>query len=142
LAVDRCQPVRNHDLGAVETLRRSFLHRWDGPLDRPDWWLAVEWDIGERAEQRFKYGWMEGDALTGFTRYQQVRQQTPWMTVNVREFIATTSDALLGLLSLVGGHEAQSLDVIFTNSCLAARPELLYLIPDVDRFVQTQTSIC
>lgn len=39
--------VRAHpDRASVEALRRSQLPRWDGPLDRPDWWLGVEWDSG------------------------------------------------------------------------------------------------
>ncbi len=46
------------------------LLRWDGPLDRPAWWLQVEWNIDDGGELRYEYGWYERDVLTGYVRYE------------------------------------------------------------------------
>ena len=51
-------------------MRRAHLAQWDGPLDRPDWFLFVEWDPGDPETLRFEYGWYEADRLTGYVRYE------------------------------------------------------------------------
>jgi predicted acetyltransferase len=129
--------LRDPSHAQVEALRRGYLRHWDGPLDRPDWWLDLEWDAGEPSEHRFLYGWMEGDALTGVTRYQQTRRG-PWMDVGVHELIATTKDALHGLLGFLGGHEAQCEEIKFKHSTLQLGSELAHLIPDADRVIEVR----
>lgn len=133
------------DRGAVEAMRRSHLREWDGPLDRPDWWLAVEWDAGDPGEQRFEYGWSEADALTGYVRYGQARPGpggTGWLSTAVEEFIATTPDALRGLLGFLGGLEAQCPEISFRHGALPARAEPLYLLPDAHRHVEVEGFLC
>ena len=79
------------DRAAVEAMRRAHLAQWDGPLDRPDWYLSVEWDPGEAEPLRSEYGWYEGDELTGFVRYESERQAGSWIRLRVQEFIFTNS---------------------------------------------------
>jgi len=134
--------VRDPDAAEVEGLRRSFLSRWDGPLDRPDWWLSLEWDIGDPDDQKLKYGWQEDGALTGFVRYAQTRPGGPWMKVSVHEFIASTTNALRGLLGVLGSHDAQAPEVVFKQSSLPPIPELLYMIPDADKVIDTRAFMC
>jgi predicted acetyltransferase len=134
--------VRKPDLASVERLRRSVLPRWDGPLDRPDWWLALEWELGEPADQKLSYGWLEDGVLTGFVRYVQSREGGPWMTVDVRELITSTGNALNGLLGLLGSHDAQAPEVMFRHSSLRPQSDLLYLIPDADKVMSLRGSLC
>jgi len=134
--------VHSPDPASVEQLRRGYLSRYDGPLDRPDWWLPFEWDVGEGGEHKYSYGWSEADVLTGFLRYQQSRPSGPWMHIDVRELIASTGNAMRGLLSLLAGHEAQSPQVVFRHSSLPPRSDLLYLIPDADRAISIQGRLC
>jgi predicted acetyltransferase len=92
----------NPDRAAVEAMRRTHLAQWDGPLDRADWFLSVEWDPGDPETPRFEYGWYEADGLTGYVRYETDRQAGNWMRIRVQEFIATTPDSLRGLLGFLG----------------------------------------
>ena len=125
---------------AVEALRRDVLARWDGPLDRPDWWLEVEWPAHH--EHR-SYGWMQGERLTGYTRYvERSGQPLHWMNINVQELIAATPDALRGLLGLLGSNEAQTEEIVFSNSSLRPRSELLFLLPDADKQIIVEGQIC
>ena len=75
---------------SVEGLRRTHLAQWDGPLDRPDWFLAVEWNPGDADASRYEYGWYEDDRLTGYVRYESERQPAGWIRLRVQEFITTT----------------------------------------------------
>jgi predicted acetyltransferase len=126
---------------AIEALRHAYLTRWDGPLDRPDWWLSVEWDPGADAHQRKIYGWREAGELTGFVRYSQSQQQR-WLRVGVEEFIASTPGALRGLLGFLGSMEAQAPELVFYHSALPPRPEVLYLVPDADKVTEVSGRIC
>ena len=111
----------------------AHLVQWDGPLDRPDWFLSVEWDPGDGQTPRFEYGWYEGDALTGYVRYESERQPGSWIRLRVQEFIATTLDATRGLLGFLGGQESQSSDVVFVHSALVDVSPLLWLLPEPHR---------
>ena len=90
----------NPDRGDIEAMRRAHLGQWDGPLDRPDWFLSVEWDPGGAETPRFEYGWYEGDRLTGYVRYESERQAGGWIRLRVQEFIWTTLDALRRLVRI------------------------------------------
>jgi predicted acetyltransferase len=137
------QAIRNPAHADVEALRRSVLPRFDGPFDRPDWWLALEWDTAEPAERHFLYGWREDGRLTGVVRYVQQRSPDPaWMVMAVHELVASTKDALHGLLGFLGGNEAQVRDIVFKHSTLQPRPDLLYLIPDADHHISTIGFLC
>ena len=133
--------VRRPPIAAAQALRASVLPSWDGPLDRPDWWLDVEWPSGPDRPENHSYGWMEGDRLTGFMRYLE-RRDWPWMELIVMELTVATPDALRGLLGFIGGHEAQAPDVVFARSSLRARNELLFLLPDADKVVSVEAHIC
>ncbi len=130
------------DRAAVEALRRSHLVHWDGPLDRPDWFLSVEWDPGDGQTPRFEYGWYEGDALTGYVRYEFERQPGSWIRLRVQEFIATTVDATRGLLGFLGGQESQSSDVVFVHSALVDVSPLLWLLSEPHRNLEVQGFLC
>jgi len=137
------QARRNPDRAAVEAMRRAHLHRFDGPLDRPDWWLAVQWDTEATAHERCDYGWFEDETLTGFVRYKYAHP-VDWSapgTIDVYELVATTVDALHGLFGLVGSHESQAGDVVFKRAAFPGR-DLLYLLPDVDKAVAIRGSVC
>jgi predicted acetyltransferase len=123
------------DRASVEALRRTQLMRWDGPLDRPDWWLSVEWDPGDPESLRSEYGWYEGDQLTGYVRYDSTRAEGTWIRVRVQEFTYTTGDALRGLLGFLGGHESQSADVVFVHSALPDLSPLHLLLAEPHREV-------
>ncbi len=134
--------VRAHpDRSAVEALRRTQLPRWDGPLDRPDWWLSVEWDPGNPDGHKAEYGWYEGDTLTGYVRYDSDRLPGSWIRVRVQEFIYSTTDALRGLLGLLGGHESQSGDVVFVHSTLPELSPLHLLLAEPHREVEVSAFI-
>jgi predicted acetyltransferase len=130
------------DRGAIEALRRSYLVHWDGPLDRPDWFLSVEWDAGDPETPRFEYGWYEGERLTGYVRYMSERQAGGWIRLQVQEFIATTQDALRGLLGFLGGQESQSSDVVFVHSALVDASPLHWLLPEPHRAVAMEGFLC
>jgi len=134
----RAKPER----GAIEAMRRAHLGRWDGPLDRPDWFLSVEWDPGEAETPRFEYGWYEGDRLTGYVRYEAERRAGGWIRLRVQEFIWTTLDALRGLLGFLGGQESQSSDVVFVHSALADVSPLLWLLREPHRNLEVQGFLC
>ncbi len=132
----------NPDRAAVEALRRAHLVRWDGPLDRPDWFLSVQWDPSDGATPRFEYGWYEGETLTGYVRYESERQPGNWIRLRVQEFIATTVDATRGLLGFLGGQESQSSDVVFVHSALVDVSPLLWLLPEPHRDLEVQGFLC
>ena len=132
----------NPDRTAVEALRRAHLVRWDGRLDRPDWFLSVLWDPADGATPRFEYGWYEGETLTGYVRYESERQSGSWIRLRVQEFIATTLDATRGLLGFLGGQESQSSDVVFVHSALVDVSPLLWLLPEPHRNLEVQGFLC
>ena len=132
----------NPDRGDIETMRRAHLGQWDGPLDRPDWFLSVEWDPGGAERPRFEYGWYEGDRLTGYVRYESERQAGGWIRLRVQEFICTTLDALRGLLGFLGGQELQSSEVVFVHSALVDASPLLWLLPEPHRDVELSGFLC
>ena len=134
--------VRPHpDRAAVEAIRRTQLLRWDGPLDRPDWWLNVEWDPGNPDGHKAEYGWYEGDKLTGYVRYDSDRAPGMWIRVRVQELIYTTGDALRGLLGFLGGQESQSGDVVFVHSALPDLSPLHLLLAEPHRDVEVSAFI-
>jgi predicted acetyltransferase len=132
----------NPDRAAVEALRRAHLVRCDGPLDRPDWFLSVQWDPGHGATPRFEYGWYEGETLTGYVRYESERQPGTWIRLRVQEFIAKTLNATRGLLGFLGGQESQSSDVVFVHSALVDVSPLLWLLPEPHRNLEVQGFLC
>jgi predicted acetyltransferase len=130
------------DRGAVEAMRRAHLAQWDGPLDRADWFLSTEWDPGDPEALRYEYGWYEGDALTGYLRYESERQAGSWIRLRVQEFIFTTLDALRGLLGFLGGQESQSSDVVFVHSAVVDASPLLWLLDEPHRNIEVQGYLC
>jgi predicted acetyltransferase len=134
----RAKPDRH----ALEAMRRAHLAQWDGPLDRADWFLSVEWDPGDSGTPRFEYGWYEGDRLTGYVRYESERQQGSWIRLRVQEFIFTTLDALHGLLGFLGGQDSQSSDVMFVHSAVVDASPLLWLLPEPHRNIEVQGFLC
>jgi predicted acetyltransferase len=132
----------NPDRAAVEAMRRRHLARWDGPLDRPDWWLSIEWDPGDPDAIRREYGWYEGETLTGYVRYDAEREQGGWIRLRVQELIHTTPDAFRGLLGFLGGQETQSDKVIFVHSALTDVSPLLYLMPEPHREIEMSAFLC
>src|SRR5579864_571663 len=132
----------NPDRPAVEALRRSHLGQWDGPLDRPDWWLSVEWDAGDPDGMRREYGWYEGDTLTGYVRYEVEREKPGWLRIRVQEFIYTTPDSLRGLFGFLGGQETQSDQVIFVHSSITDVSPLLFLLPEPHLEIEMQAFLC
>jgi predicted acetyltransferase len=130
------------DRAAVEAMRRSHLTRWDGPLDRADWFLSVEWDPGDPATPRYEYGWYEGDRLTGYVRYDSAREAGGWISIRVQECIFTTEDALRGLLGFLGGQESQSSTVVFVHSAAVDASPLLWLLPEAHRNLEIGAFLC
>jgi predicted acetyltransferase len=130
------------DRAAVEAMRRAHLAQWDGPLDRPDWFLAVEWDPGDPDALRSEYGWYEGERLTGYVRYESERKNGGWIRLRVQEFIFTTLDALRGLLGFLGAQESQSTDVVFVHSAVVDASPLLWLLPEPHRDIEMQSFLC
>jgi predicted acetyltransferase len=127
------------DRAAMEALRRGLLVRWDGPLDRPDWWLQVEWDAGDPDGMRYDYGWYEDGALTGFVRYEAERIQGSWNRLRVQEFMYTTLDSLRGLLGFLGGHESQGADVVFVHSAIGDPVPLFLVLDEPHRDVEASS---
>jgi|HubBroStandDraft_4_1064222.scaffolds.fasta_scaffold04957_4 predicted acetyltransferase len=134
----RAKPAR----GDIETMRRAHLGQWDGPLDRPDWFLSVEWDPGGTETPRFEYGWYEGDRLTGYVRYESERQAGGWIRLRVQEFIWTTLEALRGLCGFLGGQESQSSEVVFVHSALVDASPLQWLLPEPHRDIELSGFLC
>jgi predicted acetyltransferase len=132
----------NPDRSAIEAMRRPHLAQWDGPLDRPDWFLSVEWDQGDPETLRFEYGWYEGEQLTGYVRYESERGAGGWIRLRVQEFIFTTRDALHGLLGFLGGQESQSSEVVFVHSAVVDSSPLLWLLPESHRDIEVQGFLC
>jgi predicted acetyltransferase len=130
------------DRAAIESLRRSHLADWDGPLDRPDWFLSAEWDAGDPDTPRFEYGWYEDDRLTGYVRYESDRQAGSWIRLRVQELVVTTLDAMRGLLGFLGGQESQSNEVIFVHSAVLDASPLLWLLPEPHRDIEVQGFLC
>jgi predicted acetyltransferase len=130
------------DRAAIEAMRRAHVHQWDGPLDRADWFLSVEWDAGDPDTPRYEYGWYEGDRLTGYVRYSSARQQGGWISISVQEFICTTEDALRGLLGFLGGQESQSSTIVFGHSALVDGSPLLWLLPEPHRTLEVGGFLC
>jgi predicted acetyltransferase len=130
------------DRSAVEAMRREHLVHWDGPLDRADWFLSVEWDPGDPETSRYEYGWYEGGRLTGYVRYDSAREAGNWISIRVQEFIFTTEDALRGLLGFLGGQESQSSTVVFSHSALVDSSPLLWLLPEAHRTLEMNGFLC
>ena len=129
------------DRTTVEAMRRAHLAQWDGPLDRADWFLSVEWDPGDPETPRYEYGWYEGDRLTGYVRYSSSRDGE-WVRIRVQEFIFTTEDALRGLLGFLGGQESMSREVAFGHSAMIDASPLVWLLPEPHRTLETQAFLC
>jgi predicted acetyltransferase len=130
------------DRTTVEAMRRAHLVQWDGPLDRADWFLSVEWDPGDPATPRYEYGWYEGDQLTGFVRYTSSREGGSWVRLRVAEFIFTTEASLRGLLGFLGGQESMSNEVSFEHSALVDVSSVLWLLPEPHRTLAVQGFLC
>jgi predicted acetyltransferase len=131
----------NPSRAAIEAMRRRYLVRWDGPLDRPDWWLEVEWNTVDPTVLRSEYGWYEDDVLTGYVRYEAERQLGSGVLLRVHEFVASTLDSLRGLLGFLGGHESQSSDVVFVHSTTPEISPLLFLLAEPQRDVEVSAFI-
>jgi predicted acetyltransferase len=131
----------NPDRSAVEAMRSAHLRQWDGPLDRADWWLQVEWDSGDPESRRSEYGWYENDLLTGYVRYEGQRQPGSWIRLGVHDFVASTGDAMRGLLGFLGGQESQSAEVVFYHSTLPEISPLLFLLGEPHRDVEVSAFI-
>lgn len=129
------------DRAAIEALRRSHLRRWDGPLDRPDWWLEVEWNTVDPAVLRSEYGWYEDDVLTGYVRYEAERHRGSGVLLRVHEFVASSANSLQGLLGFLGGHESQSSEVVFVHSTMPEISPLLFLLAEPQRDVAVSAFI-
>jgi len=135
--------VQSLEHRSLEALRRAYLPAWDGPLDRPDWWLGVEWALVDDPREQLRIiGWSEAGRLTGYVRYRARHESSPWLAVAVEEFIATTPDALRGLLGFLGGLEVQAPEITFRDSAIRPRSELLYLVPDADKAMTARSRIC
>jgi len=134
-------PVDAPPVAALEALRRSYLPAWDGPLDRPDCWLAVEGMSDEPKEHSFLYGWEENGRLTGFVRYRYGTSSGNDQRVIVDEIHATTLNATHGLLGLLGANESIYPEVVF-HMCLGARSDLLYILSDASKSVRTEGHLC
>ena len=131
----------NPDRSAVEALRSAHLRQWDGPLDRADWWLQLEWDSGDPESRRCEYGWYEDELLTGYVRYEGQRQPGSWIRLGVHEFVASTGDAMRGLLGFLGAQESQSAEVVFYHSTLPEISPLLFLLGEPHRDVEVSAFI-
>ncbi|MBV8195751.1 MAG: GNAT family N-acetyltransferase [Candidatus Dormibacteraeota bacterium] len=134
------QAFKDVPVPEIERFRRGQLHAWDGPMDRPDWWLDVEWPSDNHEHKT--YGWREDGELTGFVRYREHGPEDAWIEIVVQELVAATPSALLGLLGLVGSHESAAQEIVFAHSSLRARSELLFLLPDADKTVATVGHLC
>jgi predicted acetyltransferase len=132
----RLRPSRRQ----VEAMRRAWLCRFDGPLDRPDWWLEIQWDSEEKPDERHEYGWFESDRLTGHMTYRQVRGEHD-EPLAVFELVATTPDAVRGMYGLLGAHESMLSRVSIWNAAHHLH-QLSYLLPDIDKVVKVEGSLC
>lgn len=135
-------PVNAPDHASLERMRDAHLSAWDGPLLRPEWWLAVDWDIDEHPEHRFIVGWSEQGELTGFTRHRYDRPPGGgYGNLVVEEFHATTDNALRGLLGVLGAHETMVDNVVFRH-CLPLHNDLLLLLPEPARVMGIEGRLC
>lgn len=124
----------------VEAMRREVLRAFDGPLDRPDWWLEVQWDAELTPEQRREYGWYEDGRLTGHVTFRQTEEHNATV-LRVQEMVAATPDALRGLYGLLGGYESLLSRITLKNADVHIG-ELNHLVPDVDKHVTVEGSLC
>jgi predicted acetyltransferase len=131
---------RDPDRGEVEAFRRGFLWRFDGPFDRPDWWLSVFWNADPKQEEHREYAWFEGDRITGHVTYRQSEVGDD-VSLAVQDLVAETPDALRGILGFLGGHEAQLSHITFKRAAILIR-ELMYLLPDAHKVVTVEGSMC
>jgi predicted acetyltransferase len=125
--------VRDPALAEVRPLVASLAGRRCGPIERPEWWW--KWRFPTPAKElSYRYGWREGDALTGFVAFRHhPPKDRPWgFDVWVTDFWAATSDALNGLAALVGADAPLSPHVRFHYGVLPDAPDLMWRLPDLD----------
>ncbi len=126
----------------VFTLQRECAMAWNGPLDRPDWWWEERHSAypsrGVPPEHRSLYGWSQDRQLTGFLEYLVKPSTRRGLEITVAQLWTTTPDALKGLCGVLGSHEAQVDEVIFPFWVLPNSNDLLWLLPEAERTVQTE----
>jgi len=131
----RSRPGRSE----LESFRRRFLPEYDGPFDRPEWWLDVHWDTEGKRDGRREYGWYEDGRLTGYVMLRESFEHRE-VFIAVQDLVAETPDALRGLLGFLGGHEAQVAEITIKRAGIHIN-ELMYLLPDADKAVAVDGSI-
>ena len=125
--------VRDPDLGEINELRLPLAAAWTGPLVRPGWWWA--WRLPHPApDLHHRYGWREGDRLTGFVAYRHdPPADRPWgFDTWVSEFWAATPAALTGLLDLLAADAPMCPTIHFAYGVLPDMPALVWRLPDLD----------
>jgi predicted acetyltransferase len=130
----------NPNRSDVEAFRRAYLCRFDGPFDRPEWWLEAHWDNDGKKEGRREYGWFEGERITGHITFRQPHTD-PEHSLAVQDLVAETPDALRGLFGFLGSHEAQAAEITLKRASIHMR-ELAFLLPDVHNLVSIEGSMC
>jgi len=136
--------VAEPELDAILRLRSAHLAAWDGPLDMPPAWIDLL-NVVEPHRQRTHpcVGWMENGSLTGYLRYEPTRPSGQrWMRVWVDELLASTPDALRGLLGFLGGFSMQAKEIHFSHSTLPLNSPVLWLLPDGDKQTEIEGRIC
>lgn len=124
---------RDPPIDAVRALRAGLVRQWCGPVERPDWWWG--WRLPDPPTPlSYRYGWWEGETLTGFVAYrQQPTTDRVWgFDVWVSNFWAATSDALHGLAGLLAGDAPLSPHIRFDYGTLTNTPDLQWRLPELD----------
>lgn len=110
--------VRNPDREAVRALRTRMTAAWSGAIERPSWW----WAWREPAPSHVCLGWHDGNELVGYLTYRAddaSHGAEGWGTdVVVIDFLATTRDALDGLLRVLGAERSVSPTIRFDYGVL------------------------
>jgi predicted acetyltransferase len=125
--------VRDPDLAEVGELRLPITAAWTGPLIRPGWWWG--WRLPHPVpELHYRYGWREGDRLTGFVAYRHDPPAgRPWgFDTWVTDFWAATPSSFTGLLDLLAADAPLSPTIRFGFGVLPDMPPLVWRLPDLD----------
>ena len=109
------------------TLQQDLARRWNGPLERPEWWWR--WRYGsDRPHPRERVGWVEDGRLTGLLSFERAGSGPEHFRVVVRELWTATPDALGGLGAVLGSHATVAEDAVLHAAAAPQTPDLAWLL--------------
>jgi predicted acetyltransferase len=113
--------------GETRALQAALVERFDGPLERPEWWWRWRYER-DRPHPRERVGWVEDGRLTGFASFERAPSDGGYV-IGVHELWTGTREALGGLAGFLASHASIAPEVRLYQRAAPETPDLAWLLP-------------